>query len=450
MKPVTDNHLRPSRRNASGVRVLEPGDGLEQAERRAFLQALRSHGITLSATCLLTGTGAFAADAATPTGPTSERPTPTLAVGHIVRDFADAYVELIRLLREASEVEHALMAQYLYGAFSLKPAYASIAGYGSPNSNDLLGVAIQEMQHLGQVNALLMALDASPHLIRQDFPYQQDIYPFEFNLEPLTQVSLAKYVYTEAPVNGLKRSKVSSPSDHQFLDQLDRVLGGSTRPNHVGSLYDRIIQTLQEYIRTTPKRSAELKPWIAKLEEIKREGEDNHFLFFKSLFLGTHEGFKGHKNIWSLAPNDPAYPSLPLAINPSAFVGHPNQIKDPLALSLAWLGNLHYWTILLLTDAAYSDADHTYIDLAKQQMMGPFLSLARHLPALGVGMPCEPLSTGYAPCRTTAARLRFVSSMVGESNQLAQQLKDRLPADYPLAVGEAMMSTLTEKRAQYA
>jgi len=450
MKPVTDNHLRPSRRNASGVRVLEPGDGLEQAERRAFLQALRSHGITLSATCLLTGTGAFAADAATQTGPTSERPTPTLAVGHIVRDFADAYVELIRLLREASEVEHALMAQYLYGAFSLKPAYASIAGYGNPNSNDLLGVAIQEMQHLGQVNALLMALDASPHLIRQDFPYQPDIYPFEFNLEPLTQVSLAKYVYTEAPVNGLKRSKVSSPRDHQFLDQLDRVLGGSTRPNHVGSLYDRIIQTLQEYIRTTPKRSAELKPWIAKLEEIKREGEDNHFLFFKSLFLGTHEGFKGHQNIWSLAPNDPAYPSLPLAINPSAFVGHPNQIKDPLALSLAWLGNLHYWTILLLTDAAYSDADHTYIDLAKQQMMGPFLSLARHLPTLGVGMPCEPLSTGYAPCRTTAARLRFVSSMVGESNQLAQQLKDRLPADYPLAVGEAMMSTLTEKRAQYA
>jgi hypothetical protein len=450
MKPLTDNHLRPSRRNASGVRVLEPGDGLEQAERRAFLQALRSHGITLSATCLLTGTGAFAADAATPTGPTSERPTPTLAVGHIVRDFADAYVELIRLLREASEVEHALMAQYLYGAFSLKPAYASIAGYGSPNSNDLLGVAIQEMQHLGQVNALLMALDASPHLIRQDFPYQQDIYPFEFNLEPLTQASLAKYVYTEAPVNGLKRSKVSSPSDHQFLDQLDRVLGGSTRPNHVGSLYDRIIQTLQEYISTTPKRSAEMKPWLAKLEEIKREGEDNHFLFFKSLFLGTHEGFKGHKNIWALAPNDPAYPSLPLAINPSAFVGHPNQIKDPLALSLAWLGNLHYWTILLLTDAAYSDADHTYIDLAKQQMMGPFLSLARHLPTLDVGMPCEPLSTGYAPCRTTAARLRFVSSMVGESNQLAQQLKDRLPADYPLAVGEAMMSTLTEKRAQYA
>lgn len=450
MDDSKDSNLLPTRRKASSVRVLEPGDGLEQSERRAFLQALSSHGITLSAAYLLTGTSAFAADATTPTLPISERPTPTLAVGHIVRDFADAYVELIRLLREAAEVEHALMAQYLYGAFSLKPAYASIAGYGNPNSHDLLGVAIQEMQHLGQVNALLMALDASPHLIRQDFPYQPDIYPFEFNLEPLTQASLAKYVYTEAPVDGLKRNKVSSPAEHQFLDQLDRVLGSSTRPNHVGSLYDRIIQTLQEYISTTPKRSDEMKPWIAKLEEIKREGEDNHFLFFKSLFLGTHEGFKGHKSIWSLAPSDPAYPSLPLAINPSAFVGHANQIKDPFALSLAWLGNLHYWTILLLTDIAYSDADHTYIDLAKQQMLGPFLSLARHLPTLGVGMPCEPLSTGYAPCRTTAARLRFVSSMVAASNQLAQQLKGRLPADYPLAVGEAMLSILVDKRAPYA
>lgn len=450
MVNTKDSSFLPGRRQASGVRVLEPGDGLAQAERRVFLQALRSHGMTLSAAYLLSGTSAFAADATPPRTPISERPTPTLAVGHIVRDFADAYVELVRLLREAAEVEHALMVQYLYGAFSLKPAYASIAGYGNPNSHDLLGVAIQEMQHLGQVNALLVALDASPHLVRQDFPYQPDIYPFEFNLEPLTQAALAKYVYAEAPVAGLTRSQNASPAEQQFLDQLDRVLGSSTRPNHVGSLYDRIIQTLQEYIGNTPKRSGQMKPWLTKLEEIKREGEDNHFQFFKSLFLGTHAGFKGVKNIWSLPPGDPAYPSLPLATNPSAFVGHPQQIKDPLALSLAWLGNLHYWTILLLTDLAYGDADPTYIDLAKQQMLGPFLSLARHLPSLGVGMPCEPLSTGYAPCRTTAARLRFISSMVGESNQLAHQLSARLPADYPLAVGEAMLSTLIEKRAQYA
>src|SRR5690606_16875052 len=40
------------------------------------------------------------------------------------QDFSNSYLELIRLLREAAEIEHDLMIQYLYCAFSLKPAYA--------------------------------------------------------------------------------------------------------------------------------------------------------------------------------------------------------------------------------------------------------------------------------------------------------------------------------------
>lgn len=437
---------KPFRRRASSVRVVEP-DNTSDPERRAFLQLLSAQGIVMSAAYFMAGTGTFDVDAATPPVPFTQRSQPAKANGHIVRDFADTYVELIRLLREAAEVEHALMVQYLYAAFSVKPIYAAIAGYGTANSNDLLGVAIQEMQHLGQVNALLMALDASPHLIRQDFPYQHDIYPFEFNLEPLTQGSLAKYVYTEAPIDAMNRNKISSAADRKFLDLLDHVLGSAPRPNHVGSLYDRIIQTLQEHIATRPDKTTALKPWVAKLEDIKREGEDNHFQFFKSLFLGTHEGFKGHPAIWTLVPGDPAYPSLPLPTNPSAFVGHENQIKDSLALSLAWLGNLHYWTILLLTDIAYTDSAPIYTDMAKLQMMGPFLSLARYLPTLNAGIPCEPLSTGYAPCRTKTSRLLFVSSMVRETNLLAHNLKSQLPSDYPLAVGEATLNALAEKLA---
>src|SRR3712207_1042918 len=73
----------------------------------------------------------------------------------LVRDFADPYLELVRLLREASEIEHALLVQYLYGAYSLKPAYAVIRGPAFPSPNTLLGVAIQEMQHLEQVNRML-------------------------------------------------------------------------------------------------------------------------------------------------------------------------------------------------------------------------------------------------------------------------------------------------------
>jgi hypothetical protein len=82
--------------------------------------------------------------------------------------------------------------------------------------------------------------------------------------------------------------------------------------------------------------------------------------------------------------------------------------------------------------------------------MGPFWSIARHLPTLGAGIPCEPLSTGYAPCRNGASRLRFVSCMVHEADRLARDLGNRLPADYPISIGGETLGALTEKRAQLA
>src|SRR5512132_877938 len=67
--------------------------------------------------------------------------------GEIIGDFADPYLELVRLLREASEIEHALLVQYLYAAYSLKPQYVGLRGPGTFGvATNLLGVAIQEMQ----------------------------------------------------------------------------------------------------------------------------------------------------------------------------------------------------------------------------------------------------------------------------------------------------------------
>jgi hypothetical protein len=38
----------------------------------------------------------------------------------IIRELQDPYLELIRL-REAAEIEHALLVQYLHGAYSSSP-----------------------------------------------------------------------------------------------------------------------------------------------------------------------------------------------------------------------------------------------------------------------------------------------------------------------------------------
>jgi len=100
----------------------------------------------------------------------------------------------IRLLQTAAAVEHSLLVQYLYAGYS----------FSLPN-RDILNIAIEEMSHLMTVQNLLKLIGAEPDLSRQDFgPPAGDevrLFPFNLNLEPLTNVSLAKYVVAESPEN---------------------------------------------------------------------------------------------------------------------------------------------------------------------------------------------------------------------------------------------------------
>jgi rubrerythrin len=196
----------------------------------------------------------------------------------VFRDFADPYLELIRLLREAAEIEHDLMVQYLYGAFSLKPGYAELVGSPQPGSRSFLGVTVEEMQHLSAVNRLLVELDAAPVLSRQDFPYETDIYPFPFELAPLTPASLAKFTYCEAAPDALTEVRGTDDGSLQLLDELKISIGGNIAPNHVGHLYDAVIETLGE-VKTANAASIDFDAWFEGLENIKTQGEVGHFEF---------------------------------------------------------------------------------------------------------------------------------------------------------------------------
>ena len=449
-----DNEPNPRpNRNGSRVRVLREEQGIYRPSRRRALAMIAGQSVGIPAACVMSR--AFVDDPLAPdgkTGPVHDRklrgrkavrPTRT-PTSPIIRDFADPVVELHRLLREASEVEHALMVQYLYAAFSLKPAYESLMGYGDANARDLLGVAIQEMQHLAKVNQLLVVIGAAPCLLRQDFPNEPDIYPFELNLEPLSRQSVAKYVYTEAPASALDRSKAEHGPNAAFIAELDRALGPDIRPNHVGSLYSSIITVCEEIVAADTDLSPKLRDWIEPLKLIQDEGEEDHFEFFKSVFMGTHEAFADNPDVWALPTDDPAYPSLRLPINPSAYVGHDNQIEDPDALNVAWLGDLHYWSILLLLDFGYRVPSPAFIDLARTHMMGPFWSIMRHLPTLGTGMPFDPLSLGYSPGIDTAANCQFIRRILEEANELERWLADALPQDFPQGTCRDSLQTIDE------
>jgi hypothetical protein len=119
------------------------------------------------------------------------------AGGRDVQDFA------VFLLHAAAEIEHSLLIQYLYAAYSLndeneqlKPDRTTVA---LSWKNVIRVVARQEMAHLVTVQNLLLALNQDVYLNRGSVHGEPDIQPVPFRLEPLSVESLAKYVATESP-----------------------------------------------------------------------------------------------------------------------------------------------------------------------------------------------------------------------------------------------------------
>lgn len=343
---------------------------------------------------------------------------------NILSVFSSPYLELIRLLHEASEIEHALMLQYLYASFSIKPKYMEIAGSAFGQAS-LIRIAVEEMQHLGIVSKFLSELGGAPHLLSQDFPYFQDIYPFPLNLEPLSRNTVAKYTYVEASANIINDPH---PEDDEFVLELLSVIGPGTRPNQLGSLYSRILEiitTPADLIASAPKfvSSLDLVSTKKNIERIKSEGENEHFSFFKSIFLGNHLVFDGITDVWSLYPLDPNYPSIDIRTNPSAYRGSHNQISDPDALQVAYLSNLHYWTILLLLDLYYRYGLSRMYTLAVRHMQSAVLPLGKHLVTMAkIGLPFDASPIGYNAGKSVEFEQELINSILAEAEQLAKAI----------------------------
>ncbi|MDN5213153.1 ferritin-like domain-containing protein [Fulvivirgaceae bacterium BMA12] len=350
-----------------------------------------------------------------------------LILYEIVRDFGSPKIELIRLLKEASEIEHSLMLQYLFACFSIKNKYGTLKGFAFPGSKSLMGIAVQEMQHLQYVCLFLQKLGIAPSLDRQDFPYEPDIYPFEFNLEPLTIDTVAKYVYTEA---SFKDIDPSNGQDMPFKLKLKNVLGQSFNINLLSGLYDRIIELATEV--KAQDSALKIEQSINHMIFVRDQGEDEHFTFFKSVFLGSHPAFDGIDNVWDLPEDHKDYPSNLLKKNPSAFIGHVNSIEGFVDRSIAWLSNIHYWTILLLLEQSYRYASNSslYMDIAKKHMVSPLNILGNKLSEIGIGVPFDRLSIGYNPGIDERENNNFIVEIMKEGKRVVNDVKDHLPLTF--------------------
>ncbi len=141
-----------------------------------------------------------------------------------------------------AEIEHCLLVQYLYAAYSLggpqvpEKYRKQIADW----QEVILGIAKEEMGHLISVLNVLKLTGAPLNVGREDFPWDCEFYPFPFSLEPLSLKSLACYVYAESPTDW------SGPES----EAVKKLVGEVTHnPHQVSALFEVILDLLKDPVR---------------------------------------------------------------------------------------------------------------------------------------------------------------------------------------------------------
>lgn len=149
--------------------------------------------------------------------------------------------EVVFLLTAAAEIEHALMVQYLYAAYSVRvPDSGAAVNQVRTVQELLLQIAREEMGHLATVQNLLHIVGGPLTLDREHSADASEIYPFRFRLEPLTLDSTAKYVIAESP---LELPPTFPDADRALLDQIGTaaIRSNDGQPvRHVGPIFERL------------------------------------------------------------------------------------------------------------------------------------------------------------------------------------------------------------------
>jgi hypothetical protein len=113
---------------------------------------------------------------------------------------------LIYMLCEAAELEHGIMCQYLFAAFSLKQSVDEGLTEAELEvvtrwRKQVSHVATQEMLHLSLVHNLMTAIGGAPHLARVNLPAVANHYPagVQLALLPFGEQALRHFMYLERP-----------------------------------------------------------------------------------------------------------------------------------------------------------------------------------------------------------------------------------------------------------
>jgi len=286
---------------------------------------------------------------------------------------------LIYMLSTAAELEHALMCEYLFAAFSLKRSVdegltreqlAAVERWRSM----ILGVAKQEMLHLAIACNLLTSVGIGPHLSRPNLPQPARHYPSGVRLEllPFSEQALRHFLFLERP----EGMDLNDADGLAAIEHAVPVMGEEEIAPHlqefqtVGHLYRSIEAGFRHLAEKMGEENLFLGPvgaqtrgelfgWqelgpisttddaVRAIEAIVEQGEgprgdwrNAHFGRFLSVL---NEYLQMRQNAPGLEVTRPV---LPVLVRPPETGGEANLITDPATARVADLCNVAYEMLL--------------------------------------------------------------------------------------------------------
>ena len=299
---------------------------------------------------------------------------------------------LIYMLCQAAELEHGIMCQYLYAAFSLKQSEsegltteeaAAVQRWRKKISH----VATQEMLHLSLVQNLLSAIGGAPHLSRPNFPHPASHYPAGVHLAliPFGDQALRHFMFLERP-EGMDLKDAEGMT--AFGRALPAMQEGDIVPHGqdfatVGHLYRSIEAGIahladkygERWLFVGPPRAQATQQHFGwpeliavtdaasaqqAIDEILEQGEgprgqwrDAHFGEFVQI-LDEFEQLREANRAF-----DPVRPVVPVNVRPAERDVDVPLVTDPLARRVMDLFNVSYEILLTILQRFFAHTEET-------------------------------------------------------------------------------------------
>ena len=289
--------------------------------------------------------------------------------------------ELIFMLSEAATLEHMIMCEYLYAAFSLKREVSEgvtteqLAAINRWERTVLL-VAKQEMLHLALVSNLLTALGSGPFLTRPNFPQRSKYYPpaVQLALLPFGQDALQHFLYLERPegmdlVDAPEFEVLAIPEPGITLDD-DQLVPQALDFVTVGHLYRGIEQGFRHLVEKYGEQRVFIGPpraqataqyfgWpeliavtdlasaIRAIETVIEQGEGARGDWREAHYGRFLRLLQEYRDLKQQDPGfEPARPVVAAFVRPPADTSEVPLITDPLTAGVSELFNASYEVLL--------------------------------------------------------------------------------------------------------